>query len=227
MKLVTNAPLIKRNARIGVVAHLSGLAVLIAGMVVTFLMPTRSDLSLLALMTGFVLANVGIFFTNRWGRRPRPDEALDAALKGLDDQYLLVHYRLGTPHALIGPSGLVALVPKFQGGQIRYEGNKWRHAGVTWMRRFFAQESLGNPSLEAEAEVAGLTGKLRKILPGEELPPIKSVIVFTAAEGKVDAEGSPTPAMHAEKLKEYVRRLPRSATLRPEQVAKVLAAIGE
>ena len=95
------------------------------------------------------------------------------------------------------------------------------------MRRFFAQESLGNPSLEAEAEVAGLTGKLRKILPGEELPPIKSVIVFTAPEATVEAEGSPTPAMHAGKLKEYVRRMPRAATLRPEQLAKVLAAIGE
>jgi hypothetical protein len=226
MKLVTNAPLIKRNARIGVVAHLGGLAVLVAGMVVTFLLPTRTDLSLLALMVGFVLANVGIFFTNRWGRRPRPDEALDAALKGLDDQYLLIHFRLGTAHALIGPSGVVALVPKFQGGQIRFEGKKWRHTGVTWMRRFFAQESLGNPLLEAEAEAAGLSGKLRKVLPGEELPPVKSVIVFTAPEAKVEAEGSPTPAMHAEKLKEFVRRMPRTATLRPEQLAKVLAAIG-
>jgi len=227
MKLVTNEPLIKRNARIGVIAHLGGLAILIGGMVVTFLMPTRSDLSLLALMAGFVLANVGIFFTNRWGRRPRPDEALDAALKGLDDQYLMVHYRLGTAHALIGPSGIFALVPKFQGGQIRFEGNKWRHAGVTWMRRFFAQESLGNPTLEAEAEAIGLSRKLQRVLPGEELPPVKSVIVFTAPEATVEAEASPSPAMHAEKLKEYMRRLPRSATLRPEQMAKVQEVIGK
>ncbi len=227
MKLVTNAPLIKRNARIGVVAHLGGLAILIAGMVVTFVLPTRSDLSLLALMAGFVLANIGIFFTNRWGRRPRPDEALDAALKGLDDQYLMVHYRMGTAHALLGPSGVYALVPKFQGGQIRFENNKWRHGGITWMRRFFAQESLGNPSLEAEAEVIGLTRKLHKLLPEDELPEVKSIIVFTAPEAEVTAEGSPTPAMHGEKLKDYMRRQPRAATLRPDQVAKVLEAIGQ
>jgi hypothetical protein len=227
MKLVTNAPLIKRNARIGVVAHLGGLAILIAGMVVTFLLPSRSDLSLLALMAGFVLANVGIFFTNRWGRRPRPDEALDAALKGLDDQYVMVHYRMGTGHALFGPSGVYALVPKFQGGQIRFENNKWRHAGITWMRRFFAQESLGNPSLEAEAEVIGLTRKLHKLLPEDELPPVKAIIVFTAPEAEVTTEGSPTPAMHAEKLKEYMRRQPRAASLRPDQMAKLLEAVGQ
>ncbi len=94
------------------------------------------------------------------------------------------------------------------------------------MRRFFAQELLGNPLLEAEAEAAGLTSKLRRVLPGEELPSVMSVIVFTAPEAKVEAENSPTPAIHAEKLKEYVRRMPRSTTLRPEQLAKVLAAIG-
>jgi hypothetical protein len=33
--------------------------------------------------------------------------------------------------------------------------------------------------------------------------------------------------MHAEKLKEYMRRQPRAASLRPDQMAKLLEAVGQ
>jgi hypothetical protein len=225
MKRITNEPLIKRNSRIGVGAHLAGLLILVGGMAVTFLQPQRSDLSLAALMIGFVLANVGIYFTNRYGRTPRPDQALDAALKGLDDQYLIVHYYLGIGHALFSPGGVFALVPKFQGGRVTYDGKRWHHSGVSWFRKFFAQENLGNPTLEGQAEAQSLQNRLRRLLEGEEPPTVKSIIVFTNEQSAVEADSAPVPVLHGQKLKEYIRHLPRGVGLNASQLDKVVTSI--
>ena len=225
MKRITNESLIKRNSRIGVGAHLGGLLILVGGMAVTFLQPQRADLSLAALLTGFVLANIGIYFTNRYGRSPRPDQALDAALKGLDDQYLIVHYYLGNGHALFAPAGIFALVPKFQGGHVSYDGKRWHHSGVSWFRKFFAQESLGNPTLEGHAEAQSLQDRLKRLLKGEEAPPVKPIIVFTNEESAVEADSAPVPVLHGQKLKEYIRHLPKGVGLNPSQLDRVVASI--
>jgi hypothetical protein len=225
VKRLTNEPLIKRNGRIGVSAHLAGLLILVGGMAITFLQPQRADLSLAALMLGFVLANVGIYFTNRYGRTPRPDQALDAALKGLDDQYLIVHYYLGMGHALFSPAGVFALVPKFQGGRVIYDGKRWHHSGVSWFRKFFAQESLGNPTLEGQAEAESLRKRLGRLLPGEEPPPVKSIIVFTNEESAVEADSAPLPVLHGQKLKDYVRHLPKGVGLSASQMDRITASI--
>ena len=62
-------------------------------------------LSFVALLLGFLLSQVGIFFGNRWGRRPGPDELLSAALKGLEDKYTLYHYSTPVYHLLVGSFG--------------------------------------------------------------------------------------------------------------------------
>ena len=85
MQIVTNESLIKRNARIGQVTSIAGLGVLVAGMIISFTRPELFVWSLVALLAGFTLSQIGISFGNRWGRRPRPDEVLDASLQGLDD----------------------------------------------------------------------------------------------------------------------------------------------
>ena len=72
MEVITNDRLIHRNARIGQITSIVGLLVLAGGMFISF---TRADLflfSLIALVIGFVLSQIGIYFGNRWGRRPRP-----------------------------------------------------------------------------------------------------------------------------------------------------------
>ncbi len=70
MDIITNDRLIQRNARIGQVTSIVGLLVLAGGMFISF---TRAELflfSLIALVIGFGLSQVGIYFGNRWGRRP-------------------------------------------------------------------------------------------------------------------------------------------------------------
>jgi len=85
MKVITNDRLIKRNSRIGQIATVSGLLVLVGGMVIAFRNPNSASISWLALIAGFALSQIGLYFGNRWGRHPRPDELLDQGLKGLSD----------------------------------------------------------------------------------------------------------------------------------------------
>src|SRR5512137_2563567 len=110
MKVVKNERLIKRNARIGQYTSFAALAVLGVGMYISL---KRTDLffyALLALIVGFAMTQIGMFFSNRWGRSPRPDEQLDAALKGLPGDTAIYHYVAAVPHLLVGPMGLWVLL---------------------------------------------------------------------------------------------------------------------
>ena len=82
MKTVTNVKLIKRNAKIGQYTSLGALVVLGIGLYITFKMPDKFAYSLAALLIGFFMSQVGMHFTNRWGRNPRPDDIIDKSLKG-------------------------------------------------------------------------------------------------------------------------------------------------
>ena len=103
MRILSNEKLIKRNARIGAIASLGGLAILVVGLVVSFNRIDQIALAWAALLGGFILTQVGLYFGNRWGRRPRPDEMLDTGLKGLNDQYSIYHYNSPVSHLLLGP----------------------------------------------------------------------------------------------------------------------------
>src|SRR5512136_863354 len=106
MKIVKNEKLIKRNSQIGQYTSLGALAVLGVGMYISF---KRQDLfvySIAALILGFAMTQIGMFFSNRWGRSPRPDEQLDSALKGLPGDTVLYHYMSPVPHLLVGPAGV-------------------------------------------------------------------------------------------------------------------------
>ena len=128
MNIFRNDKLIKRNSLIAQVSMLTGLAVLGIGMYFSFKTPDNYRLSLGALLLGFLLSQVGIFFSNRWGRRPRQDELLDAALKGLDKRYSLYHYTSPVNHLLVSPSGIWVLMPYYRRGTISYENGRYKRA---------------------------------------------------------------------------------------------------
>lgn len=219
MQIITNEPLIKRNARIGQGLSIAGLGVLVTGMIISF---TRTDLfmwSLLALLLGFTLSQIGIYFGNRWGRRPRPDEHLNAALKGLDQNYTLYHYSTPTAHLLVGPAGIWVLMPRHQRGNMVFEKGRWRQKGGGILQvylRFFAQEGIGRPELEAPGEIEAMQKFLAKQLPEEEeLPEIQSVLVFTndAASILESEDAAKPPAVPAKKLKDFIRKTAKGKSL--------------
>ena len=226
LKKISNPKLIRRNQQIGNYGQIGGMLILVAGFAASYFLPNQLELPYLALIAGFILVNIGASYNNHWGRVPPPDEAVDELLKGLDDHYTLVHFRLGADHALFTPNGIVAILAKYERGLITYDGKKWRQTGVSSLLKFFGTEALGNPILDAEAEAAALAKKLRKILQTDDVPPVQPVVVFVYEKTRVECDTAPLPVLHASKLKEYVRRMPKQPVLSLEQMRQVIEYAG-
>jgi hypothetical protein len=197
MIIETNERLIRRNSMIAKYASILGLIVLFAGFIITLRVPQYASLSFVALIIGFLLSQVGIHYQNRWGRRPRPDELLNAALKGMGGKYSLYHYTTPVSHLLVGPAGVWVLFPHAQRGVITFEKGRWRQKGGGPLQaylRLFAQEGLGRPDLEIGAEVENIRKYLAKSLNEGGVPDIQAALIFTSPQADIQiAEDAEIP----------------------------------
>ncbi len=228
MRVVKNEKLITRNARIGQYTSLAALGVLAVGMYISI---KRTDLFLyavLALILGFAMTQIGMFFTNRWGRRPRPDEELDAALKGLPGDTVIYHYTTPVPHLLVGPAGMWILQPYHQKGRVTYSRNRWRLSGGGFMQGYmsiFGQEGLGRPDADIATETNSLKKYLAREMDEQEIPDVQAALVFTNDEMEVDASDAPMPALKIKQLKEFLRQRAKGRaipSLKLDEVKRVL-----
>ena len=229
MKVITNDNLIKRNRLVGQIATISGLLVLVGGMFVSFRYPTFAGLAWIALLVGFALSQIGLYFGNRWGRRPRPDELIDQGLKGLNDQYSIYHYTTPAAHLLVGPSGLWVIMPYYQVGKIVYEKGRWKQKGGGFMQRYlrlFAQEGIGRPDLEAPAEAEAITRFLKKRLSDENIPEAHTALVFTNEKAVLDVDGAPILTLPIKKLKEAIRKSGKENSLSPLLTTEINQILG-
>ena len=224
MNIITNESLIRRNARIGQIAMLAGLAVLLGGMYISFTSKEQFTLSIGALIAGFLLSQIGIYFSNRWGRRPRPDEILDKALKGLDNKYTIYHYNAPASHLLIGPAGLWLLFPKHQGGKITYSKGRFKQKGGNLYLKLFAQENLGRPLIEVKSEEESVIKFLGKHLEEDAIPQINAVLAFTNPKTTIEIseeENPPIEVIPIGKLKDLIRKAAKTKRLSQEKVEEI------
>lgn len=207
MIIVRNEKLVKRNKQIGRFSSILAVVTLVAGMYLSYRYQQQITYSLLALVFGFTLSQIGIAYSNRFVRSPRPDEELDIALKGLEDQYVLYHYQSPVPHLLVGPAGVWMLLPYSQKGKIIYDDKKkrWKKIGGNAYLRFFAQETIGNPQAEISSGLKSIRKSFQKI-PQLEIPPIQAALVFSGEGVVVEAEDAPYPTLHALQLKKLIRK---------------------
>ena len=221
MKVITNTKIINRNKKIGQVTSVVSLLILGAGL---YLSMAKTDLllySFIALMIGFLLSQVGIYYGSRWGKSPRPDEMITASLKGLEDKYQLYHYSLVVPHLLIGPAGIWLIAPYSQGGQISYDEKKgrWKQKGGNAYMKIFGQESLGRPDLDVQAYQQDIQKFFNKDLNLSDTPDINTVLVFTNEKVQIDANNAPVPTIPLSKLKDLIRK---KAKEKPQEYEEIL-----
>jgi hypothetical protein len=224
MKIIKNEKLIERNGKIGQWTSLAALIVLGIGMYISFLKPEYITYSVISLLIGFIMTQIGMYMGSRWGRSPRPDEKLDAGLKGLHSEFNMYHYSSPVSHLLVGPSGVWVILPFHQRGQITFEKNRWKMKGGGFLQgymRIFGQENLGRPEFDAENEVKTLRKFFAKQLDESKIPEIKPVLVFTTDEVELDANGSPIAAMKLKQLKEFMRQVGKNRVLTSDQVAEI------
>jgi len=201
--------------------------VLAGGMFISFTRPEMFSISLVALLVGFGLSQIGIYFGNRWGRRPRPDEVINAALKGLDGRYSLYHYTTPTSHLLVGPAGVWVLMPRHQAGTITYdEGKKrWKQKGGNLYLKIFAQENLGRPDLEVGSEIHAVASALEEQLGEEKIPDVQAALVMTNEKCEVDADNAPAPTLEVKKLKDFIRKTAKSKPISLDLVKEIQSSL--
>lgn len=223
MKIISNTKLIERNAKIAKITFYASLGILAIGMYISFKYP--DDVNMLSwmmatLILGFLLSQFSIYFQNRFGKKPRPDEQISAALKGMDDKNTLFHYASPTNHLIIGPSGIWGLIPYNQTGTIVYEKNRWKQRGGSFLMKIFGGEGLGRPELEAQALIKDVNKALLKEFSQETLPPVKVAFVFTHPKVKVDVTDAPIPTLPVDKLKDYLRKTKKAEVFSQEEIDK-------
>ena len=230
MQIIKNEKTIQRNARVGFILSIAAFLILGAGMYISFAQPDYFYLSIIALLVGFFLSQIGIFFTNRWGRTVRPDQILDKALKGLDKQYSIYHYLTPSSHLLIGPAGIWVLLPKHQRGTITYQKSRWRQKGggiLLSYLKIFGQEGIGRPDLEIESEVDKMEIFLKKNLPDLEIPPINVALVFFHPDVNLQVDDAPTPTLPDKKLKDLIRKEAKTKPISMSDIQAIQDFLGE
>ena len=230
MKIIKNEKLINRNAKIGQYTSLGALVVLGVGMYISFTKPDLFVWAVAALLGGFTLTQIGMYFGNRWGRSPRPDEKLDAGLKGLPGDFVIYHWTTSVAHLLVGPAGIWVLLPYHQRGNVAYRKDRWRMGGGGFLQgymRLFGQEGIGRPDLEAEAEISSLRKALAKEMEVEEIPDIQAVLVFTTDGVEIEANDAPMPALPLKKLKEFMRNKAKEKLISTAELDNVKAVLPE
>jgi hypothetical protein len=199
-------------------------------MYISLAMKEQFVYALIALVVGFIMTQIGMYLGNKFGRRPRPDEKLDAGLKGLTGDYTLYHYSTPASHLLVGPAGLWLLMPYHQRGQVVFKKNRWQMSGGGFIQsymRIFGQEGLGRPDIEIDKEIGALQKYLAKQMDGAELPEIKPALVFTSDEVEIDPEGADTPALKIKQLKDFIRQKAKEKPIGQLQLTAVKAALPE
>ena len=97
---------IKRMTFIAKLFSYGGMVILLGGLALVFIMEDFDRviwLQMGALFIGWLAAQVGIYLTPRYVRKPRPDQVLDEALRKVARNGRLYHFLLPAPHVLLTP----------------------------------------------------------------------------------------------------------------------------
>ena len=230
MKIIKNEKHIKRNGQIGNWLSLGALVVLGIGMYISI---ERTDLfvyALFALLAGFTMTQIGMYLGNKYSRSPRPDEKLDAGLKGLQNEFAIYHYSTPASHLMVGPAGLWLLFPYHQRGQVTYKKNRWQMSGGGFLQgymRIFGQDGVGRPDLEIENETRQLRKMLAKQMDESGIPEINAMLVFTSDDVDIEAAEAPIPALKLKQIKDFFRQRAKEKPIGQTQLAAVRAALPE
>jgi hypothetical protein len=218
MRQHINSAKVKRNALLSRILSFGGLGIMGLGLLISFRPPYRIDLVLGLFLVGILASQIGLPMRNRWDRRPRIDEILDGALKGLDQRFAIFHYSLGARHVLICPGGVFAVIPRVEDGVINYSDGSWtRTTSRGGLFRRAGTRRIRGIEQEAASEVDRAASFLN-------LPfAVRPFIVFLHAGAEMEVREGPEIATHIKKLKSAVRKLPKAQSLSERQVERLAA----
>ncbi len=230
MRIYVNEKKVRFRSRVGSIASLIGLVVLIAGMIITLrIQPGSPDyafwiaVAMGALVIGFFAAQIGNYNIRHFARKPRLDQMLDQALKGFDDKYEIYHWILPADHVLLGPAGLYVFVLRDTRDPVQAVGARWKQPfSLRRVLGFFGQEGLGDPVREAIGEAERLEKWLHQVLPDVNVD--VQPLVYFVQPVPIERESPAVPPVLPKELKKYLRTRAKESRL-PDTVRKQLSEV--
>jgi len=219
MKKEINEKLIDRNKKIGNILTILGAAILIGGLILNIRPdPTRTLLSLVALIVGFVVAQISSFYVSRFVRKPRFDEIIAENLSKLNNDYTFYAYFGPVPMLLTGPHGIWIPIPITASGEIYYNG-KWKQRGGNFFLKLFGQENLGKPEKDIKDRESRVRQVLEEKLVRSEIPTINEILVSLHPRATIgDVEDAPTPIVTVDALRRTIRKVDRKKEEIPQEI---------
>jgi hypothetical protein len=216
MHIITNTKLVKSRSAWSSRFMLGGFALILGSAVLTFLNPEKVEYILPAygaLIGGFIIFNIGASLASKWRREPRADQAIERALKGLDNRFRLYNFLLPVDHVLLTPTGLTVFQVRRLPGQISCTGDRWDHKRSLLSRlRFSAEEQVGNPTRDVQNDIKLLQNFLAAKLDDADVP-IDGVILFSHPAANLTLNNPTLPVWTPKEAKLNLRQ---TASQRPK-----------
>ncbi len=219
MRPVTNEKALKRNRTLAHVVFILSVAVLGAGLFISWRGgdPNEMLIPALILPVGMALSIMAVRMTNLWIREPAPHEVLADSLRSFSNKTILYNYCFPVRHVIICPSGVFTVTTRFQEGKFAVKGDKWRDRprGIFgYIGAAMRQELLGNPTAQARREAARMQKVLDQAVPDSGVR-VEPLIVFLSDKAEFEAEEPVVPVLYADprrspSLREHLRRLNRN-----------------
>ena len=225
MRTVIDRERLRRRANASHAASLGGLAVLLGAVVLSMARPQWATPAAVLMVLGFSIASVGIYSANRWVRKPRPEDTLALALKGLGDPHRIYHYLLPADHVLLTPGAVVVIETVNLEGRFTYRSGRWKQQmPLGRALRFFLEETFGNPTARAEADAERMRAALQARLPADgPAVPVVPIVLFVHPNAEVTADSPPIPVCQPAQLRKRIpSSLPKLPPGRFEQVRTAL-----
>ncbi len=207
MRIYTNQQKIKNRRRVAQVLFFASLAILLGGLLITNLGP-RNDVFLffvpcLVMPVGLITTFISVRLTNEYIRDPRPDDALQTALKGINQNSAFYNYLFKPNHVLVSPEGVFTFTTRFQDGPFKVEGDQIIDVRANGLigkfLSFMRQENIGKPFQEAQEGADTIEAILKEA--GHEVP-VQPVIVFISNRIKIEVSDPVIPVVVTRKDKE-------------------------
>ena len=191
---------------------------------------SRTLYSWIALMIGFVLTRISIYFTSRFGQSPRYDEIIGQTIDKLRSDYTYFVYSTPVPMLLLGPCRLWLPILVTSSGTINFIDGKWKHAGIGFIKRFMGQEAPADPQRDAEEAIMQIRKQFEKQgVALENQPQIQPVVVIMMKNTSIgEVKDAPFPVVLITDLKRLIRKMDREQCekpLAPEEAEKIIAAL--
>ena len=224
MQRYINVRRVDRLRQVSKILTFGGIGLMVVALLISLRAAANTGIALGLSVVGLASSQIGTVMIRRWPERGRSDQLLDAALKGLDQRHALYHYLLGCSHALFTPRGAMALFAVAEPGLFELRD------GVLWRTKVKRGVPTGNSSAmrslfsQATQEASELKRTLGRRLEAQTTWDVLPVIVFVHPEARLHADGASPPSVHLKKLKDFVRNVPRRATLTEKEATTLSAA---